>query len=167
MNAANQILRLLPIDLPTVEPVVRHGKKPTFHKTSSEKETVKSIENEINQLYKEGIKTIALIGKTNEECKKLTQLLKKHSELPIQFLKENEEIHKDEVVIVSSHLSKGLEFDAVLVCSLGASFLENEIDIKLLYVSMTRPLHRLSFFGKDRSNFLLDQVDSELLEIEE
>ncbi|MEK5521710.1 RNA polymerase recycling motor HelD [Heyndrickxia sp. FSL W8-0423] len=167
MNAANQILRLLPIDLPTVEPVVRHGKKPIFHQTSSDKDTVRSIENEISQLYKEGIKTIALIGKTNEECKKLAQLLKKHSELPIQFLKENEEIHKDEIVIVSSHLSKGLEFDAVLVCSLGASFLENEIDIKLLYVSMTRPLHRLSFFGKDRSNFLLDQVDSELLEIEE
>ncbi|QQZ08871.1 RNA polymerase recycling motor HelD [Heyndrickxia vini] len=166
MNAANQILRLLPIDLPIVEPVVRHGKKPTFHKTSSDKDTVQSIEDEINQLYKDGIKTIALIGKTNEECKKLAQLFKTHSELPIQYLKENEEIHKDEVVIVSSHLSKGLEFDAVLICSLGTSFLDNEIDIKLLYVSMTRPLHRLSFFGKERSNFLLDRVDSDLLQIE-
>ncbi|MGE8203152.1 RNA polymerase recycling motor HelD [Heyndrickxia sp. NPDC080065] len=163
MNTANQILQLLNLDLPIVEPVVRHGNKPYFYKIDSKIDAIQSIEKEIKELYKDGMKTVAVIGKTTEECKNLAKLFKKHSTLPIQFLKENEEIQKGEVVIVSSHLSKGLEFDAVIICSLEDTFIENEIDIKLLYVSMTRPLHRLSFYGREQSNFLLDRVNQELL----
>ncbi|KQL50688.1 DNA helicase [Heyndrickxia shackletonii] len=159
MNAANEILKLLQLNLPTVEPVVRHSQKPTFIETTTEKATIEKICSEIERMYSEGIKTVAVIGKTNNECKKLAKLFGKYSTLPIQFLQENEEINKDEVVIVSSHLSKGLEFDAVIVCTLDETFEANEIDIKLLYVSMTRPLHRLMLFGKDKSCFLLDQIE--------
>lgn len=164
MSVANQILQLLQLDLPIVEPVVRHGKKPIFYKIGSDKAAVKLMDEKIHQLHKEGKKTVAVIGKTNDECKEIARQFKRHSTLPIQYLKENEEIHKDKIVIVSSHLSKGLEFDAVLICSLNDSFFENEIDIKLLYVSMTRPLHHLSFFGKNLSDFLLDRVNQEFIE---
>ncbi|MEH7226235.1 RNA polymerase recycling motor HelD [Bacillus sp. JJ1566] len=165
MNTANQLLELLKLDLPMVEPVVRHGEKPTFHQISeAEKETVNSLTTVIQKLYDEKMKTVAIIGKTNKECLKLAKSFKKFSELPVQLLKENEEINKEEVVIVSSHLSKGLEFDAVIVYSNEEKFINNEIDIKLLYVSMTRPLHRLHLFGTNHTNFLLDQVDEELYE---
>jgi DNA helicase II / ATP-dependent DNA helicase PcrA len=163
MHTANEILKLLKLNLPIVEPVVRHGNKPVFYKTTLEKETIETLSNEINKMYGEGIKTVAVIGKTNNECKKLVKLFSRYSTLPVQHLKENEEINKDEVVIVSSHLSKGLEFDAVIVASIDEIFEVNEIDTKLLYVSMTRPLHRLLLFGKDPSNFLLDQVEDSKL----
>jgi DNA helicase II / ATP-dependent DNA helicase PcrA len=163
MNTANDLLKLLNMDLPMVEPVVRHGEKPVFHLISSlEKETVTAITKEINDFYDAGMKTIAIIGKTNKECGKLAKQFKKHSDVHTQLLKENEEINKDEVVIVSSHLVKGLEFDAVIIYSCDETFAENEIDIKLLYVSMTRPLHRLKYFGTDVTNFLLHRVDCEL-----
>ncbi|WP_449538838.1 RNA polymerase recycling motor HelD [Ferdinandcohnia sp. Marseille-Q9671] len=163
MNTANQLLQLLQLELPLVEPVVRHGDKPSFHYTNnSEKETVVAISKEICALYHENMKTVAIIGKTHKECQKLAKAFKKYSDLPVQLLIENEEINKEEVVIVSSHLSKGLEFDAVIIYSNDERFTKNEIDIKLLYVSMTRPLHRLHFFGKDIRDFLLDEVDSEL-----
>ncbi|MCC3358446.1 RNA polymerase recycling motor HelD [Bacillus sp. REN16] len=165
MNTANQLLELLKLDLPMVEPVVRHGEKPIFHQINNdEKETVNVLKEVIRKLYDENMKTVAIIGKTNKECQKLAKAFKKHSDLPVQLLKENEEINKEEVVIVSSHLSKGLEFDAVIVYSNEEKFYNNEIDIKLLYVSMTRPLHRLHFFGTDLTNFLLDNVDDELYE---
>jgi len=159
MNAANEILKLLQLNLPPVEPVVRHSQKPVFIETTTEKATIEKICSEIEKMYSEGIKTVAVIGKTNNECKKLAKLFGKYSSLSIQSLQENEEINKDEVVIVSSHLSKGLEFDAVIVCTLDETFEANEIDIKLLYVSMTRPLHRLMLFGKHKSCFLLDQIE--------
>ncbi|MBE4910615.1 AAA family ATPase [Bacillus luteolus] len=166
MHAANDILKLLKLELPMVEPVVRHGEKPIFHYcSSSHKDTVKSIETNINKLYSEGMKTVALIGKTNKECLRLAKLVEQHTKLSVQLLKENEEINKGDVVIVSSHLSKGLEFDAVIIVALDESFDENEINVKLLYVSMTRPLHRLLFFGKNLSSFLLDRVDETLFEI--
>ncbi len=165
MNVANQLLKLLKLDLPMVEPVVRHGEKPAFHQISgAEKETVMALTEVITKLYDENMKTIAIIGKTNTECQKLARVFKKYSDLPVQLLKENEEINKEEVVIVSSHLSKGLEFDAVIVYSNEEKFYNNEIDIKLLYVSMTRPLHRLHFFGTDVTNFMLDKVDEDLYE---
>lgn len=107
----------------------------------------------IKTLYDDNMKTVAIIGKTNKECQKLAKAFNKYSALPVQFLKENEEINKEEVVIVSSHLSKGLEFDAVMIYSNEEVFDHNEIEIKLLYVSMTRPLHRLHFFGTDLTNF--------------
>ncbi|WP_077620604.1 RNA polymerase recycling motor HelD [Bacillus sinesaloumensis] len=163
MNVANQLLKLLELDLPMVEPVVRHGEKPIFHQIGHlDKDAVEQLTNVIQSLYDDSMKTIAIIGKTHTECQKLAKALKKHCELPVQLLKENEEINKEEVVIVSSHLSKGLEFDAVLIYSNEESFHKNEIDIKLLYVSMTRPLHRLHFFGTDHTNFLLDEVETEL-----
>ena len=168
MNTANDILKLLKLELPLVEPVVRHGQKPIFNYSSAtHKGTVKNIEKTIEHLYSLKMKTIAIIGKTNKECLRLAKLFNQYTKLPIQLLKENEEINKGEVVIVSSHLSKGLEFDAVIICSLDETFEENEINIKLLYVSMTRPLHRLMFFGKDLSSFLLDRVDEDLLTIVE
>ncbi|MEH7237855.1 RNA polymerase recycling motor HelD [Bacillus sp. JJ1562] len=165
MNTANQLLDLLELDLPLVEPVVRHGERPAFHQINgSEKETVNAIAEVIQNLYDENMKTVAIIGKTNKECQKLAKAFKKYSDLPVQLLKENEEINKEEVVIVSSHLSKGLEFDAVIIYSNEEKFNNNEIDIKLLYVSMTRPLHRLHFFGTNLTNFLLDKVDEGLYE---
>ena len=167
MNAANQLLELLHLNLPMVEPVVRHGKKPVFHQISgSEKETVHTMTEVIKTLYDDNMKTVAIIGKTNKECQKLAKAFNKYSALPVQFLKENEEINKEEVVIVSSHLSKGLEFDAVMIYSNEEVFDHNEIEIKLLYVSMTRPLHRLHFFGTDLTNFLLDKVDEGLYQVE-
>ncbi|MFS0820453.1 RNA polymerase recycling motor HelD [Bacillus sp. 1P02SD] len=165
MNTANQLLEILELDLPMVEPVVRHGEKPAFHQMNgAEKENVKALTKIIKKLYDENMKTVAIIGKTNKECQKLAKTFKKYSDLPVQLLKENEEIKKEEVVVVSSHLSKGLEFDSVIVYSNEEKFYNNEIDIKLLYVSMTRPLHRLHFVGTDLADFLLDNVDEELYE---
>jgi DNA helicase-2/ATP-dependent DNA helicase PcrA len=167
MNTANDLLKLLKLELPVVEPVVRHGKKPLYHFTESNEKMVLSITNYINGLYEEGIKTVAIIGKTNEECTKLTKYFGQYSGLRVQYLKENEEINKDEVVIVSSHLSKGLEFDAVIISSVEEQFEAEEIDIKLLYVAMTRPLHRLAFFGSKPSVFLLDHLNPGLFDVTE
>ncbi|MBM7704289.1 RNA polymerase recycling motor HelD [Metabacillus iocasae] len=163
MNAANGILKLLDLALPTVEPVVRHGIKPTFKVMSEEaKESVASLEHTIDQFVKEGHKTIAIIAKTNRECKKIAQWFKRYSSKTVQLLRENEEINKEAIVIVSSHLSKGLEFDAVIICLVDEVYEGNEIDIKLLYVSMTRPLHRLVLYGKKEADVLLDRIDRAL-----
>lgn len=168
MNAANELLTLLQLELPTVEPVVRHGKKPIFHELPTNKEEIiKRLENMIRELYQERMETIAIIGKTNKECAKLAKLFSNHSTIPIQLLKENEEIkQRDRVVIVSSHLSKGLEFDAVIITSLEEHFEMNEMDMKLLYVSMTRPLHRLFFYGSNPSDFhLQDMIPNKIIEV--
>ncbi|MGG3694346.1 ATP-binding domain-containing protein [Heyndrickxia ginsengihumi] len=111
------------------------------------------------------MKTVAVIGKTNKECKKIVKLFQQYSDIHVQQLKENEEINSDNVVVVSSHLAKGLEFDAVILYAIDEVYQMEELDIKLLYVSMTRPLHRLVLFGPNLSAFLLDKIDPQYIHI--
>lgn len=162
MELANVVLQKLSVQLPLVEPVVRHGEKPIFSSMKTEDDYVKYIQQELVKNQKEGIKTSAIIGKTIRDCEKIEKLFLEDGKTDIQLLREKETtIEKDRVVIVPSNLSKGLEFDEVFLISFDESYsINNELDIKLLYVAMTRPLHRLQFIGKSERDFLLHEVDN-------
>jgi DNA helicase II / ATP-dependent DNA helicase PcrA len=161
MNLANDILMLLDQDLPKVQPVIRHGQKPCFKPIDPMNlEQIRlKLEEDITSLKKEELHSIAIIGRTDKECLKIQQLLK-GSPLPIQLLEEKQEMMKGHIVILPSYLSKGLEFDAVLLVCLDEPYSQVDLDIKLLYVSMTRPMHRLYLYGKDPSDFLLNRADA-------
>ena len=79
-----------------------------------------------------------------------------NSHLPIQLLEEKQDMKKGHVVILPSYLSKGLEFDAVLIVCLEEPYTKVDLDIKLLYVSMTRPMHQLYLYGSSPTDFLLN-----------
>ncbi|MBP2243331.1 DNA helicase-2/ATP-dependent DNA helicase PcrA [Cytobacillus eiseniae] len=156
MEKANELLRLLPYSFPEVVPVVRHGESPTFIKRRNGKDFVRQIETQVAFLKKESYKTIAVIGKTMKDCRLLAHLFNEFSVEPVKLLEEQEKIPKDTMVIVPSFLAKGLEFDAVMIVCLEEAFSrESELDIKLLYVAMTRPLHRLFFYGERKEDFII------------
>jgi DNA helicase-2/ATP-dependent DNA helicase PcrA len=71
-----------------------------------------------------------------------------------------EEEYKNSTLIVPSYLTKGLEFDVVMVADAGIDvYKEDELDIKLLYVSMTRALHKLCIYYHGQRSVLLDNVE--------
>jgi DNA helicase-2/ATP-dependent DNA helicase PcrA len=124
MNEANKINKKLNLNLAT--PVIRHGDSVEY--------TNKSIEEIIEQL-KEKYNTIAIITNTLEEAKELHKKFKCYDLItPIDISYESR------ITILPSYLSKGLEFDAVIILN---TFKENTLEQKLLYVSMTRALHKL------------------------
>ena len=159
MHLANDILSIMEKDLPKVEPVIRHGDKPRFTKIDpANLDQVKAIlEQDIHLLKKDELNSIAIIGRTDKECSRIHKILE-NSKLPIQLLEEKEDMKKGSVVILPSYLSKGLEFDAVLILNLEESYNEEELDIKLLYVGMTRPMHRLYLYASEASDLLLNRV---------
>ena len=159
MELANDILAIMGKDLPIVQPVIRHGDKPRFTKIDPEhlQQVRETLENDIHLLKKEELNSIAIIGRTDSDCVRIHKILE-NSNLPIQLLVEKEDMKKGSVVILPSYLSKGLEFDAVLIVTLEEKYSEEEIDIKLLYVAMTRPMHRLYLYGRAQSDLLLDKV---------
>jgi len=158
MHVANDLLVLLDEDLPKVTPVVRHGDKPAFDSFQSTKELLEKVDINIQASKKDGYHSIAVIGKTEEECKHLYKHLKMSKTYGVQLLRENEGLKKDHVIIVPSYLSKGLEFDTVIIFSLRDRFHLEEIEIKLLYVAMTRPMHKLYLFAHKKQDLLLDYV---------
>ncbi|WP_313771779.1 RNA polymerase recycling motor HelD [Neobacillus niacini] len=162
MQLANDILSIMNKDLPIVEPVIRHGNKPRFTKIdpANLQQVRETLEQDIHLLKEEELNSIAIIGRTDSECVRIHEMLE-NSNLPIQLLEEKEDMKKGSVVILPSYLSKGLEFDAVLILTLEEAYSEEELDVKLLYVAMTRPMHVLYLYGKNQSDLLLNRVSSE------
>ncbi|WP_409298344.1 RNA polymerase recycling motor HelD [Peribacillus sp. SCS-26] len=156
MDEANKLLQYLPYQFPRVEPVVRHGEKPGFTAVTDPGEYTTHLSARISELMKGNFQTFAIICKTMKDSRIVYDLLRDLDSFGVKLLQEQESIPKDKVVILPAYLSKGLEFDAVLAVSYEETYSrENELDIKLLYVTMTRPLHRLYFFGRKREDFLL------------
>ena len=75
---------------------------------------------------------------------------------PAQLLDENSAIDQEKLLVVPSHLAKGLEFDAVMIVAYDAPYYPHAIDRKLLYVALTRAMHELYLIGPSKSTFLLE-----------
>lgn len=63
----------------------------------------------------------------------------------------------NDICITTGYLSKGLEFDGVIICNVNNNNydIESNLDMKLLYVSMTRALHELCvLYDKELLNVL-------------
>lgn len=159
MDVANSVIKKIKDDnIVLGEPVIRHGEKVEIINKESIEDIAKDIVEKINNLKDEGFKSIAVICKTLDECINMNTLLKKYHK-DIQLLTGKEKEYKAGIVIVPSYFSKGLEFDAVMIASADRDkYGENELDIKLLYVSMTRPLHRLYIYYEKELTPLLKDI---------
>ena len=59
-----------------------------------------------------------------------------------QSVKGNEKENNDDIVIIPSYLTKGLEFDATIIYNPSKeNYSDTLLDQRLLYVSLTRALH--------------------------
>ena len=154
MNEANKLLELLPYHFPQVEPVVRHGEQPLFIKKEDSTWGRELLER-VQSMKQQGLRTFAVIAKTMEDCREAYRLLSEVDE-SVCLLEEEASIPKNQLVILPSYLAKGLEFDGVFAISLNETYaMDSELDIKLLYVVMTRPLHRLYLIGHAKEDFLI------------
>lgn len=147
MNAANNVIsRIEGGEKYHGRPVIRHGDEVKIIKTEDHKEMAHLILEQINDLKNHEYKTIAVICKTIEDCNRMSKLMGKGKESP-RIITGNEKEYKGGIVIVPSYLAKGLEFDAVIIAGASTEEYEvSEMDTKLLYVAMTRPLHKLMIY---------------------
>lgn len=152
MELANQVLAQMDEELPLVEPVVRHGLEPQYHQSGSfNPDLVGRIHAEI---LERGHRSVALVCKTVKEAERIHKDLKS-SGIRVQLLGEDSDIDQESLLVVPSHLAKGLEFDAVMLTAFEEPFRDHPIERKLLYVAMTRPMHELHLIGSSKQMFLL------------
>lgn len=158
MNAANDVLNLAKLSgLIPAKPVVRHGDTPGLFRLANKEEWLNTLENKLAEL-KTKYKTIAVICKTDEECDRVVKKLIKRGKVSVKRLHEEDISYEGGIVILPTHLAKGLEFDAVVIAVLEDDFYEKELDIKLLYVAMTRALHSLDIICYGTNMVLLDKT---------
>ena len=148
MSEANKISSA--INLGEAKPVIREA-GPVIKTKIDEKNKNEYIKNRVQEYLNNGYKSIAVVYKNQTEMAKISKLLKEKNI-------ENEIIYKDQekynggVCILTSYLSKGLEFDVVIVADSDESNYDsdNVLDMKLLYVAMTRALHKLELIYTDK-----------------
>lgn len=154
MHVANDVLSKMDEDLPLVEPVVRRGEKPRF--IARDTFDVDTIVAEVARMRQHGFRSVALICKATNEAVHIAEAL--HELLDVQLLTTDSELDQQKLLIVPSHLAKGLEFDAVIVTAFDVPFYDRPLDRKLLYVALTRAMHALTLIGTSTDAFLLHDV---------
>ncbi|MEE1130616.1 MAG: RNA polymerase recycling motor HelD [Caryophanon sp.] len=154
MHVANDVLSKMDDDLPLVEPVVRRGEKPRF--IARDTFDAHTIVDEITRMRQHGFRSIALICKSTSDAVDYAERLR--DVLDVQLLTTDSELDQQKLLIVPSHLAKGLEFDAVIVTALDVPFYDRPLDRKLLYVALTRAMHRLTLIGTSTDAFLLNDA---------
>lgn len=123
MDCANKVSKLYGFG--NAKNYLRHGDDVKFSNNT--------LESELNILKEKNYKNIAIICKDMDKVKVLSNKL-------------NIGVN-DDIFIVTSYLSKGLEFEAVIIENINDYDKNNMLDMKLLYVSMTRALHELVVIG--------------------
>jgi len=107
----------------------------------------RAIAQTVRAIQAEGFANIALIGKTARHCQQMAALLISEGLTDHGLALGADFDYAGGTVVMPVHLAKGLEFEAVL--SFGTDrhhYAETEYDGRMLYVALTRGLHRLYVF---------------------
>ena len=144
MTLASQVAARHPVEGQlTARPVLRHGEAPQAYPCQDEKDRIRRIAVLAKRWQEEGYHTVAVIEKTRARAEATWRALKKL--LPARLLAEGDTSYAGGLLVLPAALAKGLEFDCVVVAECGAEvFPDDPFLCRVLYVLLTRPLHRLA-----------------------
>lgn len=144
MNCALRVARNRPTPgQREAKPVLRHGPEPGFTPFETAEQQAALVAEIIRKWREEGMSTIAVVDRTEKQLSALMKRLPK--DLNIRLLDVNDESYSGGILAAPASSVKGLEFDGVIMADLSEDhFQDQELDARLLYVCLTRPLHRLA-----------------------
>ena len=126
------------------QPVIRSGEQVSFNSKKNADEIAESINVRIDELRASGMQNIAVICKTVENCEAFSKKIKAYRN-DYKIISGKEIKYSGGISIIPSFLVKGLEFDAVIIAD-AHTYNADMLDIKLLYVVMTRAMHCMDIF---------------------
>ncbi|MBJ7984047.1 HelD family protein [Bacillus cereus] len=149
---ANEIIKNAEIPVGLATPVFRSGEDVKIIRVEDQFiEIVKTLQH----LQNEDVKTIAVIGRTDDECRDIYEKLT-NAGLTVNFIEADQSKYEGGISVVPVYLAKGLEFDAVLLIDVDEEHYKNtKHDAKLLYVGCTRSLHDLWIFYSGEASPLI------------
>ncbi len=116
---------------------------------------IEEIIYKIKDYKGQNFKSIAIIGKDIEECQMIKRKMNQCG-LEIKLIQSKDSEYNAGISIVPSYLAKGLEFDSVILFNVNnEKYKNNSLDIKLLYVAITRAMSKLDIFYTNKISELL------------
>ncbi|MBR3505162.1 MAG: UvrD-helicase domain-containing protein [Clostridia bacterium] len=156
MNLALRAARKRPVPgQENARPVLRHGPEPELIAFARAEEQEKEIERIVRAWRADGLKSIAVIDRTTAQLKALAQALPE--DLNARLLDVDAAEFEAGLLLARASDVKGFEFDGVILANASAKrFPDRELDARLLYVCLTRPLHRIACLYERQITPLLD-----------
>ncbi len=145
-----------------IEPFERDGRKPVMIEVKEWEKYDKQIAEGIDDLKKRGHRTIAVICKTEEESKVVYNRFQQLQN--VHLIKKETSSFDSGILVIPSYLSKGIEFDAVIIYD--ASQYKREKERNLFYTVCTRAMHELMIYNKGEINPFLQSVSQKKYELE-
>ena len=125
-----------------IEAIERHGEPPTIIKCHNEHDQLMNIKNGIDTFKQRTYSSLGIILKTNQNAKQLYDLLSK--DYDVHLITPESTNFVNGISITSIQMSKGLEFDEVIIPCVNGDKYNTEYDRSLLYIACTRAMHRLT-----------------------
>lgn len=137
------------------KPVLREGNEPFIQGFTTNKEIIFNIHETIRKCSHKDYKNVAILTKTAEQAKVVHEHLQDQE---IKLIINSNNVYEGGSVVLPVYLSKGLEFDVVIVCNAtDYNYPDNEQNRKLLYVATTRALHELYLFYKGSCSPIIEK----------
>lgn len=138
----------------SIDAIERHGEMPTVSGFQSGSDELAHIQNTITAFEEKPYATLGILTKTAEDAKRLHDLLTPvHN---VQLITPESTRFASGISITSIQMSKGLEFDEVLIPYANSGNYTAEYDRNLLYIACTRAMHRLTLSYTGNVSPLLD-----------
>lgn len=138
-----------------MEAMERHGGQPSVVQCKSKAEELKRIKETVKDFKNSEHHSLGIICKTQKLAAHIYhELINVFPETVL--LTEESGAFSAGVIVCSVHMSKGLEFDEVVVPGADVKNYREPNDRSLLYIACTRAMHKLSItFVKEKSPFLV------------
>ncbi|HYC84316.1 MAG TPA: 3'-5' exonuclease [Chryseosolibacter sp.] len=137
---------------PDIIPMERHGPEPAIKGFGSNIEELAEIRRLMTFFKTSGYQSMGIICKTHDQAEFVMDELKSAE---VSLLTPDTTAFKHGIMITTVHLSKGLEFDQVIVPFASARNYATDLDRGMLYIACTRAMHELTLtYSKDKSPFI-------------
>lgn len=137
-------------------PFERDGERPVLTRINTHTELHLSITSKVTTLRSLGYNSIAIICKSAEESKHAFEALSNIKD--IKLLTNSSIEYEQGVVVIPSYLSKGIEFDAVIIYDASEQVYGDESLRRLFYTACTRAMHYLQLYSVGKPTPLLKNV---------
>jgi DNA helicase-2/ATP-dependent DNA helicase PcrA len=130
-------------------PIERHGDIPSVSVCNSRMDQLNKILDLTRLFEQSGYQSLGIICKSQKQANELYESVKTVHE-DILLLNFTSSEFREGIVISSAHMSKGLEYDQVIVPDVSDDYYSTEMDRSLLYIACTRAMHKLelTYYGK-------------------
>lgn len=139
-------------DIPSLEAVERHGDEPRFVRCANTADILAKVSRCIDEFDDSDHRTLGIIHRSETLASRYAEVIA--HEHDINHITENSVSFPEGVTVCSVKMAKGLEFDEVILLDADNSQYTTHSDRNLLYVAITRAMHKLTVLYRNQPSEL-------------